>query len=375
MSNVSRIEQALCRATGRRFAVLVGNGTAGLSLCLQALGAAGRPVVLPDAVCINVPLALVYAGALPVYAEVGLADLGLDASRLAPALTGAAALVAVHGHGSICDLPALQARADAAGCPLIEDACLAFGGRLGPAAGDRPAGSFGLASVLSFGAGKPLTLEHGGAVLTDDAPLARALRALDAALPTFSAEAQRHIDDLGRSHTRLYNAHFGVDLAAQVPAFRQLAMGARASVLHRYDPARAPALWRALPTLGERVAQRWQHLEALHQQLSPWLGEGLRWLPPTPGAVPWRCNLLVEGEGPAGHDARHRLMRALHAAGLHASSWHPPASAFLADQPARHPVAERIGDQILNLWLDETCTPAYRAAVQRVIAEHRPVFA
>lgn len=372
MSNVSRIEQTLCRATGRRFAVLVGNGTAGLSLCLQALGAAGRPVVLPDAVCINVPLAVLYAGALPVYAEVGLADLGLDATRVAPALTGAAALIAVHGHGSICNLPALQAQADATGCPLIEDACLAFGGRLGAAAGDRPAGSFGLASVLSFGAGKPLTLDHGGAVLTDDAPLARALRALDAALPAFSAEAQDRIDALGSAHTRLYNAHFGADLARQAPAFRQRALDAGASFLHRYDPTRAPALWRALPTLGERVAQRWRHLEALHAQLSPWLGDGLQWLPPTPGAVPWRYNLLVDGEGPR---ARHTLMRALHAAGLHASSWHPPASDFLAERPARHPVAERIGAQILNLWLDETCTPAYQTAVQRVIAEHRPAFA
>jgi len=372
MTNVSRVEQALCRATGRRFAMLVGNGTAGMALCLEALGAAGRTVVLPDAVCINVPLAALYAGAVPVFAEVNPVHLGIELAGLAGALHGAAALVAVHGHGSICDLAALQAQADAAGCALIEDACLAFGGRLGDAAGDRAAGSFGIASVLSFGAGKPLTLDHGGAVLTDDAPLARALRVLESALPAFSTDAQDRIDALGRHHTCLYNAHFGTDMSAQVPAFSALALGERASFLHRYNPARAPALWHALPTLGERVAQRWVHLEALHRKIEPQLGDGLQWLPPTAGAVPWRYNLLVGGEG---HQARHALMRALHAAGLHASSWHPPASGFLADVPACHPVAERIGSQILNLWLDDTCTPAYQLAVQRVIAEHCHAFA
>ena len=68
-------------------------------------------------------------------------------------------------------------------------------------------------------------------------------------------------------------------------------------------------------------------------------------------------------------------MRALHAAGLHASSWHPAASDFLADVPAGHPVARRIGRQILNLWVDADCTPAYRAAVQRTVADHRHALA
>jgi len=370
MTNVSRIEQALCRATGRRFAVLVGNGTAGLALCLEALGAAGRTVVLPDAVCINVPLAVMFAGAVPRYAEVDAAHLGLQGQGLETALQGAAALIAVHGHGSITDLAAQQALAETAGCALIEDACLAFGGKWG----ERPVGSTGIASVLSFGAGKPLTLDHGGAVLTDDAPLARALRALDAALPAFSTDAQDRIDVLGRQHTRLYNAHFGVDLPAQVPTFRSAALAERASFLHRYNPAKAPALWHALPTLGERVAQRWAHLQALHTLIEPLLGDGLQWLPPTPGSVPWRYNLLV-GDGGTGHEARHTLMRRLHSAGLQASSWHPPASDFLAEQPAQHPVATRIGQQILNLWLDDSCTPAYRTAVHRLIAEHRHAFA
>ena len=35
-------------------------------------------------------------------------------------------------------------------------------------AGSRPVGSFGIASIISFGVGKPLNLGHGGAIFTDD---------------------------------------------------------------------------------------------------------------------------------------------------------------------------------------------------------------
>ncbi|MBL8348995.1 MAG: DegT/DnrJ/EryC1/StrS family aminotransferase [Burkholderiaceae bacterium] len=371
MSELQAVERMLCRATGRRHALLVGNGTIGLTLCLQALGLAGRRVLLPDSSCLNVPLAVLHAGAVPDYAEVRLADLGLDAARLDAPLRGAGALLAVHGYGSPCDLVALQARADAAGCPLIEDACLALGGQ-GP--GGRPLGGFGLASVLSFGAGKPVSLDHGGAVLTDDDALAARLRALDAGLPAFSAGAQARIDTLGGEHTRLYNQHClvggdgeagnGAAAAAAMAGFRRRAQAAGPDFGHRFDPARCAELAAALPGLAATVALRQQRLQQLHEALAPWLGGALQWLAPVPGAVPWRANLLV-----AAPPARDRLLRALHAAGLHASSWHPPASDFLADAPAAHPVAGRIGREVLNLWLDARCTPAYRDAVCRVLDE------
>lgn len=357
MTEQQQIELALCRRTGRGHAVLVGNGTAGLALGLQALGAAGRDVVLPDSVCLNVPIAVQLAVARPVYAEVRLADLGVDPALVSPRLTGAGALIAVHGYGSVCDVAALQAAADAAGCPLVEDACLAFGGTFN----GRPVGSFGALSVLSFGAGKPISIDHGGAVLTDDAALARELRALDARLPAFTATAQATIDGLGNAHTRLYNAHFGRDLANHVAGFQQQVRAVQPAFLHRFDPLHLAPLAAALATLDTVIAQRWSNLQAWLHTLAPLLGDHLQPLPPTPGAVPWRFNLLAV--------PRDALLRVLHGAGLHASSWHPSAADFLADTPTAHPVAARIGAQILNLWLDEACTPAYRAQVAGLLRQ------
>lgn len=386
------IERQLCALTGRRHALLVGNGTIGLALVMRALGLAGHRVVLPDSCCLNVPLAVHLAGAQAVPCDVRLSDLGPDPSRIDGPLRGAAALIAVHGYGQPCAIAELQAQAEAAGAWLIEDACLAYGGRVGGRAGDAPIGGHGIASVLSFGAGKPLTLDHGGAVLTDDDSLAAELRRLDAALPAFTPASQARIDALGSAHTRLYNTHYLAAARARaagqaVPtealqalaAYRQRALAEATDMAHRHDATPAPALAAALPGLADAVARRHERHAALVHRLAPLLAGPLHLLAPPPGSVPWRLNLLCDGPADDGDDSgrplRDRLLRALLDAGLAASSWHPPASDFLADAPAGLPVAERIGRQMLNLFIDERCTPAYRDAVAAVLDHELAVAA
>jgi len=359
-SDRHRLERQLAELHLREHAVLVGNGTTGLALLMRVLGLQGRQVAIPDSVCLNVPLGLRFGGALPEYLDNQWSDLGLDCQALVPPRAERAAILAVHGYGQISEMDPLLTAAREQGLPLIEDACLAMGG----SHHGRPAGSFGLASVISFGAGKPLSMDHGGAVLTDDAALAAELRALEAALPSFSAQAQARIDALGSAHTRLYNRCWPEGLAQQAPAFAEDMMAASDAFLHRFDPGRLDRLQQLLPRLPVVVRQRRDNVERLRQLLQPLVGEALQLLVPTEGAVPWRLNVLVQ--------RRHEALRALHAQGLHASSWHPRASGFLPGPGAEaaHPVAERLGREILNLWVDEHATTDYLQAVQRTLDQH-----
>ncbi|HLO96447.1 MAG TPA: DegT/DnrJ/EryC1/StrS family aminotransferase, partial [Burkholderiaceae bacterium] len=356
-SSRQALERRLAELHLREHAVLVGNGTTGLALLMQALGLQDREVAVPDSVCLNVPLGLRFGGARPEYLDNQWGDLGLDAEALATPRAERGAILAVHGYGQVSEMDPLLATARRQDLPLIEDACLAMGGTHH----GRPVGSFGLASVISFGAGKPLSLDHGGAVLTDDAELAAELRALDAALPDFSEAAQARIDALGSAHTRLYNRCWPEGLAAEAPGFAAELLSASDAFLHRFDPQRLSQLAALLPRLPLLVRQRRDNFERLAALLAPLAGEALELLPLTPGAVPWRLNVLMQG--------RHEAMRALHAQGLHASSWHPRASGFLpgTGADAAHPVAERLGREILNLWVDEQSTGAYAEAVRRTL--------
>lgn len=359
-SSRERLEHQLAELHLREHAVLVGNGTTGLALLMQALGLQGRQVAVPDSVCLSVPLGLRFGGAEPAYLDNQWSDLGIDAEAVSRPVAARGALLAVHGYGQVSDMDPLIAAAHRQGLPLIEDACLAMGG----SHHGRPVGSFGLASVISFGAGKPLSLDHGGAVLTDDAALAAELRALDNAMSAFSESAQTRVDALGSTHTRLYNRCWPDDLAEQAPAYAEELLASRESFLHRFDPRRESALQMMLPRLPALVALRRENHERLRQMLQPLVSPELQILPLTPGSVPWRLNVLLAH--------RHDAMRALHAQGLHASSWHPRASAFLPGPGAEavHPVAERLGNEILNLWVDECATTGYLQDVRGTLESH-----
>lgn len=351
------IEQRLCSMHQRRYSHLVGNGTSGLALCLQALGLKNLSIGIPESVCINVPLSVFFSGNQPSFLDISLDDLCLAPEELAARASSLHAVIAVHGYGSVCRIAEIEDTAARHGLPVIEDACLAQGGQVG----NRPVGSFGIASVVSFGSGKPISLGHGGAILTDDLELYREIQAIDKRLPGFTAKAEQAIDELSAAHTRLYNGHYGRDLAEHVEPFRQKALAAKQFFLHRFNDALSSQLSAALEMLSQEIDLRWANWTLLSQALISALGDRVQILTPPPGSVPWRLNLLTY--------CRDEVMRALHGQGLHASSWHPPVSEFFGNSGMvySHVVAERIGKEILNLWITEPFDNYYVIAVTETL--------
>lgn len=335
------IEHHLCQLHQRDYCLLTGNGTAGITLCLEALGLHVKSVAIPDSVCINVPLAVLFSGNRPVCLDINIDDLGLSLEDFAAHAPVLDAIVAVHGYGSVCRISAIEAIAVQHGLPLIEDACLVQGGHVE----GRPTGSFGVASVVSFGVGKPITLGHGGAILTDDPHLYQDIKTVNELLPDFTEAADQAVDELGKAHTKLYNKHYGRDLAEHVVPFRRMALGARQHFLHRFDEKLLPRLSEALEVLPQENELRWFNWRQLSQELTSTVGDNIQILSPPNGSVPWRLNILM--------DKRDQAMRALHNRGLNASSWHPPVSQFFEDNYISDNTANssEIGKKILNLWL------------------------
>ena len=84
------------------------------------------------------------------------------------------AVVAVHLFGHPADIERIAALCADRGVPLLEDAAEALGSRYH----GRSCGTFGRAGVLSFNGNKILTTGGGGAVITNDAALARRIKHL-----------------------------------------------------------------------------------------------------------------------------------------------------------------------------------------------------
>jgi dTDP-4-amino-4,6-dideoxygalactose transaminase len=174
---VERFEQEWAEYCGTAHSVGVANGTDALHLALRALRIGpGDEVVVPTNSFVATAEAVVLAGATPRFADVSPGTLLLTAATLQAAITPRTrAVIVVHLYGQVADMDAIGAVAAAAGIAVVEDAAQAHGaGWRG-----RRAGSLGHIGCFSFYPGKNLgAFGDAGAVVTDDADLADAIRCM-----------------------------------------------------------------------------------------------------------------------------------------------------------------------------------------------------
>ena len=184
---VDRFEHDLVKFTGAKYAIAVVNGTAALHIALKLAGVrAGDEVLVPALTFIATTNAVTYCNATPHFVDSEIGTLGVDAAKLRNYLidhteqrsgqcinraTGQVirALVPMHTFGHPVDIDSLIAIAHDFNIALVEDAAES----LGSFYHGQHTGTFGLLGTLSFNGNKTITTGGGGAVLTNDAALAR----------------------------------------------------------------------------------------------------------------------------------------------------------------------------------------------------------
>ena len=171
---VRRLEDAFSKRLGVNHAIAMCNGTATLHSILAASGVGyGDNVIVPALTMASTSLAVLHAGANPVWADVCNDSWCIDVDsveRLIDERTKA--IIAVALYGLPPDLERLAALARSRNIALIEDDAQCVFGTVGK----RMAGTIGKASSFSFQSSKTLTCGEGGIVVTDDAKLAERIR-------------------------------------------------------------------------------------------------------------------------------------------------------------------------------------------------------
>lgn len=161
--------------------VSLSSGTASLILGLQALGLQpGEKVIIPSFSFVATAQAVLYAGGIPLFADVGN-DLNIsvdDVERLLSEHDDVGAVIAVHMYGLPAKASELERIVAAASkyrnrkISLIFDAAHAFGS----AQDGRKVGSFGDMEVFSLSATKVLVAVEGGLVATKNPATANRIR-------------------------------------------------------------------------------------------------------------------------------------------------------------------------------------------------------
>ncbi len=174
---VEAFEAEFAAASQAPFAVGVGTGTDAITLILRALDIGpGDEVITPPLSAAYSALAIMMAGARPVFADIDPERLTLDPDAAEAAITSRTrAIMPVHLYGQAADMRAFEAIAARHNLALVEDAAQAH---LTTVDG-RAVGTIGIAGATSFYPTKNLgALGDGGAVITRDAQLAARIKRL-----------------------------------------------------------------------------------------------------------------------------------------------------------------------------------------------------
>jgi dTDP-3-amino-3,4,6-trideoxy-alpha-D-glucose transaminase len=305
---LAAFEPEFATACGAAEAVGVGTGTDALAIALRAMGIGpGDEVITSPLSAAYSALAIMMAGARPVFADIDADRLTIDPRAAAAAITPrTAAILPVHLYGQPADMKALCAVAARHNLAIVEDCCQAHLATCDA----QPVGSFGTAAAYSFYPTKNLgAFGDGGALTTNDAALA--------------AKARRLRN--GGQTDRYHHGEFGVN--------------------SRLDEIQAAVLRARLPLLAGWTARRRELAHEYRRQLS-----GL------PVVVPREFDKgHVYHLFPVRSTSRDIVQAALRDAGVETLIHYPvPITrqpALASEHPAHCPVAERVCAEVFSLPL------------------------
>lgn len=347
-SDGNRLEARIADLFGYGEAVLFGRARSGVAALLDVLDiGVGSPFVMPSNLCPDLFLAVHACGAkvrlAPVSALNGLApDSELTAVMQKEKRPGV--VMPAHLYGFVQNYAQTLHVARARGWFVLENDAIATKARRDGAGRT----AFGDALLVSFGDAKAIEAGGGGALLTDDTALARALRERAQAFPPLDAAARKAEQDfllLGRQ-LRSRQAQDETEQTARDRLLLESAPACR----HRFpDELQAPLL-AALDAFPAVVADRFLRIELWQHMLAPF-GDAL-FAAQAECVVPWRLTLRAP-------QVRDEIVAALRAQGIDAGTNFPPLTAsfpvLLAGQ--EHDSATQWAREVLNVWL----TPSYEA--------------
>lgn len=184
---VESFEKDLAGLAGTRYAVGVSNGLDALRLIFRGYIELGRlrsgdAVLVPANTYIASVLAVSDAGLRPVFVDADAGTMNLDTSLIGKALApDVKAILTVHLYGRPCFDERMKTAAAEHGLLIVEDNAQAIGATAATPShnGNFRTGGLGDAAAFSFYPTKNIgALGDAGAVTTDDAGLAAAVRAL-----------------------------------------------------------------------------------------------------------------------------------------------------------------------------------------------------
>lgn len=173
---LAEFEAKIAAFANRKYAIAVNSGTSGLHLVIRALGIGdGDEVITTPFSFVASSNCLLYERAIPKFVDIEPHTYNIDPDRIEDAITPRTkAILAVDVFGQPARYDEIAEIADRHGLKVISDCCESIGAEYR----GRKSSTYGSAGVFAFYPNKQITTGEGGAVITDDAEIARLCRSM-----------------------------------------------------------------------------------------------------------------------------------------------------------------------------------------------------
>jgi len=341
---MDKLSQLLCEYTGRKYCILTGRATSGAYIAYKSIAPEGGRVLLPDIVCPHPASAALYAGLEPVFCDVDLQTFTMDIDSMKSVMDtfdDIKVVMPVHLYGHIANLKEIIQEASRRDIRVIEDAAQSIGGYLK----NKPLGSFGDCSLLSFGRTKILDVGYGGAVLTDDAVLAERMQIEN----DYLSERPSDIDTCSQLYRKVFYTLY--PLAKEYPSLNDLFLPLpkifKEMYLFKFDRKQEEKALHAWDSLEEYCVKRKRNGQLYRKLLDhPDILHPLY----QEGAVPWRYTFLLKSK------QQKKITEKLRLENIDVSNWYSPLHRwYLSGKKQDENIFRNsihLETRVINLWLE-----------------------
>jgi len=161
---LKNLEKKLSNYFKKKYCLLTGSGTTGMYLVFKSFKKKSK-ILYPAITCLQAVNAAIFAGHRVIFSDVNKDNYVMDLNSLKKSIAkDTIAVVPTHTFGNICEIKKIIRYCKKKKIFVFEDATQAMGAKIG----EKKIGSFGDASVISFGYSKILDCGSGGCILTNN---------------------------------------------------------------------------------------------------------------------------------------------------------------------------------------------------------------
>ena len=222
---------------------------------------------------------------------------------------------------------------------------------------NKPVGSFGDISVLSFGKGKVIEAGDGGALLTDNIKIFQKVKKINDNLQFKKAGAITQIGKMNSEHTKIYNNYYLKNKKSKVQKRYMLkALNKARYLLYKFDKKLLNKIILNRKYINQIKKQRVQNCFYLEKKLSKIKINFFSIKKISKNSIPWRYNIFFFKEFD-----RNFVLKNLLNKELKISSWHPRLDIFFEKKRNKidYSVTDNLDKSILNIWVNHEINRSY----------------